>query len=84
MTNIIEVFVGDFLYVVFPDQEKSRRVRVIDIDDGDVLHCALYDRSEKKYVKELVELSWVTGVKLMSRKNIVNSTISAILVCEYS
>ncbi len=84
MTDIIEIFVGDYLYVVFPEQTKPRRVTVTHIDDGDIIYGNMYDRSKKKYEKRKIALDWVTGVRLLSRKNLnLTSTVSALLVYEH-
>ena len=84
MTSIVEIFAGDYLYVLFPEKKKSRRVKVVEIESKDVIYGALYDRSLKKYRKELIDLKWVTGVKLTNRKSVMTESISAILVCEVS
>ena len=82
MTSIIEIFAGDFLYVLFPETTKARRVKVVEVEHSDVIYGALYDRSLKQYRKEIIDLKWVTGVKLISRKSVMTDSISAILVYE--
>ena len=85
MTDIIEIFVGDYLYVIFPDQIKARRVTVTDIDEGDVIYGKMYDRKERKYKKREILIDWVTGVRLLPRKNMnLTTTVSALLVYEYT
>ena len=84
MTSIIEIFAGDFQYVLFPEKKEVRRVKVVEIEPKDIIYAALYDRSQKKYRKELIDLSWVTGVKLIPRNSIASSSSSTILVCEFS
>lgn len=84
MTSIIEIFAGDFLYVTFPEATRARKVKVVEIKRKDVIYGALYDRSLKKYRKELIDLKWVTGVKLISRKSVITDSLSALLVCEFS
>ena len=83
MTNIILIIVGDFLYIKESSKDKARRVKVTHIGSNDLIYGSMYNRSTKVYDKIRVDLAIITGVRLMSRKNVdVDEEKSALIVCE--
>lgn len=69
MTSFVDIRVGDFLYVRFPDHQKDRRVLITDIRGDNMIAGEVYNRSTKKYVQRVVKLEWITGIRLLSRED---------------
>ena len=83
MTNIIEIIIGDYLYIKPHKQKRARRVKVTQISSNDLIYGDLYNRSEKVYEKVEIDLSIVTGVRLISRKRVdMDQEFTALIVCE--
>ena len=79
MTNIIEIAVGDYLYVLFPNDTRDRRVKVTSIRDK-ILRGDIYNRSKKKYTEKVIDLPWITGVKLVKR--VLKNVDTTVILCE--
>ena len=83
MTNIIQIIAGDFLYVKEPDQKKARRVKVTKIGSNDHIYGDMYNRSTREYDMIKIDLSIVTGVRLISRRHVdMDIEKTAVIVCE--
>ena len=81
MTSFVDVRVGDYLYVRLPNQQKERRVLVTEISGDDIIAGEMYDRSIREYVQRIIDTSWITGIRLLSRKEAPTST-SLMLIYE--
>ena len=73
MTSFVDIRVGDFLYVRFPDQKKDRRVIITDIRGDDMIAGEVYDRVTQKYAQRVVRLEWITGIRLLPREDVPTS-----------
>lgn len=74
MTSFVDIRVGDFLYVRFPDHKRDTRVLITDIRGDDMIAGEVYDRSTKKYMQRVVKLEWITGIRLLSREDVPTSS----------
>ncbi|MBC8416741.1 hypothetical protein H8E06_00240 [bacterium] len=73
MTSFVDIRVGDFLYVRFPDHKKDTRIIITDIRGDDMIAGETYDTSLRKYIQRVVKLEWITGIRLLSREDIPTS-----------
>ena len=80
MTSFVKISPGDYLYVRMPGANKDRRVTVTDIRDDNIISGALYDRSLKEYVERVIDISWITGIRIISSRGA--ATVTLILLCE--
>lgn len=79
MTSFVDVRVGDYLYVKLPTQKKERRVLVTEISEDNIIAGELYDRTLKEYVQRVIDISWITGIRLLSREEAPMSSCVTVL-----
>ncbi len=79
MTSFVDIRVGDFLYVRFPDHKRDTRVLITDIRGDDMIAGEVYNKATKKYVQRVVKLDWITGIRLLSREDVPTSASVTLL-----